>query len=567
MQWDLNKASGLPYWWADASTKPKTKRGPLPWAELVALHAGGTIDDETLVWAQSMDRWEPFMRAREVCAHEAAAPEAAAPEATGVLAPEDAEPKIAMPIAARLNESMAASVESAPGPTNVAAGRHPQSSQVRLTSSWHAGSEQRRLKIRSSIHWTEPRTLKESSAHVVHRRAHPAVRQVMKRYDKSGDLRLSEDEFGALLTKIRAHLIVLPPQQRLAGKWTKPPEESLEPERTERLLAAPFRVLRSRGADCQDSMSLSLFGKTSGDMLLGMCFQWASMMMQVSCGVVQGIGPYITQDTAAATAQILSIAGVKIGWALVLLCYRPCACGLTNAIIVCQFALEGISSVLLFLAAAWDDGSGDLVGTMRLISFLLLLFPVFLPVMQKFYDGVIVSIIVNCCRKKFSFWATFGAMLIFLLALPKFLGGLCGFSTGSFNIAKLSGSIKALVADARRLRKAQMQKATKRKVAKKQVLKEERTDNGDAHYAMAGAGVGIKLMVDGTMQRKRKGKKDESEDVEGDGDDAGDAGGDFGVEGDGDNGHGDFGLQPCERKKDGEGDTEGGGDDGGGDGD
>ena len=111
-----------------------------------------------------------------------------------------------------------------------------------------------------------------------------------------------------------------------------------------------------------------------------------SMLIQVGCGVIQGVGPYLTPGTGMATIQVLSVAGIKIGWAMILLAYRPCACGLTNAVIVCQFTSEGISSILLFIAAKLDeDGSNDTVATMRLVSFLLLLTPVFMPVMQKFY--------------------------------------------------------------------------------------------------------------------------------------------------------------------------------------
>jgi hypothetical protein len=181
------------------------------------------------------------------------------------------------------------------------------------------------------------------------------AKSVMQEFDQSREGTLTEKEFAELLTRIRLKLEVLPAQQRLAGKWAKPPQDNAEPERTERLLARPFLVLKSRASDCQDSMSLSMFGKTSGIHLLGMCFQWSSMMVQVSCGVVQGIGPYITQNTVEARVQVLSVALVKVGWALIMLRFRPCACGLTNAVIVCQFMFEGISSILLFVASESDD--------------------------------------------------------------------------------------------------------------------------------------------------------------------------------------------------------------------
>ena len=70
-----------------------------------------------------------------------------------------------------------------------------------------------------------------------------------------------------------------------------------------------------------------------------MCFAWVSMVVQVACSVISGIGPYIARGTGAATAQVLSVALVKLGWACILLTYRPCVCLLVNLVIsmqVCQ---------------------------------------------------------------------------------------------------------------------------------------------------------------------------------------------------------------------------------------
>ena len=54
---------GHPWWWADERTVPKTKRGPLTQDEMVGLHSRGAIGDETLVWQQPMEAWQPFSEA------------------------------------------------------------------------------------------------------------------------------------------------------------------------------------------------------------------------------------------------------------------------------------------------------------------------------------------------------------------------------------------------------------------------------------------------------------------------------------------------------------------------
>jgi hypothetical protein len=54
--------------------------------------------------------------------------------------------------------------------------------------------------------------------------------------------------------------------------------------------------------------------------------------------------------------------------------------------------------LVLLVAEVFPDGMAD---SAREASFQLLFIPVFLPILLKLYDGVIVSFIVNCCRKKF----------------------------------------------------------------------------------------------------------------------------------------------------------------------
>ena len=72
-------------------------------------------------------------------------------------------------------------------------------------------------------------------------------------------------------------------------------------------------------------MSLSMMGKTSGVHFLGMCFQFASMSIQVACGVVQGLGPYLMGNEPAASIQVIAVAVTKLTWAAILFRMRPCA--------------------------------------------------------------------------------------------------------------------------------------------------------------------------------------------------------------------------------------------------
>jgi hypothetical protein len=118
-----------------------------------------------------------------------------------------------------------------------------------------------------------------------------------------------------------------------------------------------------------------------------------------------------------------------------------------------QFVSEGISSVLLFYAAQ-NGASDEEIAQIQLLAFLLLLLPVFLPVMQKVYDGVVVNIILNCVRKKFNPQAALASMTILCLAIPAFAAKAFGVGGGGFNAAKLSGTVKSLTADAKKQKDA-----------------------------------------------------------------------------------------------------------------
>ena len=109
-----------------------------------------------------------------------------------------------------------------------------------------------------------------------------------------------------------------------------------------------------------------------------------------------------------------------------------------------------------------EDGLQQKVHT---LTTYLLLGPVFYPVLQKLYDGVFVSIIVNCCRKKFDANVAAATALTVLLALPAFLVRLTGFGGGGAGAASLAarmgGTTKSLLAEAKKQRQARKQATVK----------------------------------------------------------------------------------------------------------
>jgi hypothetical protein len=178
--------------------------------------------------------------------------------------------------------------------------------------------------------------------------------------------------------------------QRLGGKFAKPPEDVKEPDRTERILAQPYRLLRDRASDAAESMSLNLFVKASGKGLLGLTFAWCSMAIQISVAVLSGMGPYLYEGGYTAVGQMLAIALVKASWACVLILYMPCACLLSNAVIATQFLTEGVAVLILFAgdAVLTPQYLHEYSTSLQSCGFWLTLFAIFYPVVQKGYDGM-----------------------------------------------------------------------------------------------------------------------------------------------------------------------------------
>jgi len=158
---------------------------------------------------------------------------------------------------------------------------------------------------------------------------------------------------------------------------------------------------------------------------------------------------------------------------------------------VLPFISEGISSVLLFYAAQ-QGASGETVDQIHLLAFVLLLLPVFFPVLQKFYDGVIVNLILNCVRKKFNPRTAMPTLTIMCLSIPAFIAKAFGAGGSGFNAASLSRTVKSLTADAKKQKDAK--KGATVKV--KRIVRRKKQREGDGVTMMAAAALPVASAYD-----------------------------------------------------------------------
>ena len=167
-----------------------------------------------------------------------------------------------------------------------------------------------------------------------------------------------------------------------------------------------------------------------GRHLVGQLFAWAGIMIQVTMGVLSGVGPYLEPGGGDAKFQVLSVGVLKCALATLLTWSMPHANLLMNMMLALIFACEGLSVMLLY-AAAWGGVTAEAIERTQLYSFWLLLFPVFLPILQKLYDALFVAFILNCVRKKFDCASATHACVMFVCTLPGFIAKFFGVKTSA----------------------------------------------------------------------------------------------------------------------------------------
>jgi len=192
------------------------------------------------------------------------------------------------------------------------------------------------------------------------------------------------------------------PTERMQGMWAVlrgDQPDQVEPARTERLLAHPFRLLHLAPSDSQDAMQFHLLHRTNGLTLLGLAFSWVTMLIQVLLGVLYGLGTSLQRGGLDGHVQLATIAVIKMGWGVVLITCMPNDDRLASTFLSVQFNLEGVAVLLLLLANLLRHE--ELMERILALTFVMTLFPVFIPVLLKVYDLIVVNCVVHCCRRKF----------------------------------------------------------------------------------------------------------------------------------------------------------------------
>ena len=134
--------------------------------------------------------------------------------------------------------------------------------------------------------------------------------------------------------------------------------------------------------------------------------------------------------------------------------------------------------------------------------------------------------ILNCVRKKFNPQTAIASGIILLLAIPAFIAKVFGVGGGGFNVAKLSGTVKVLVGDAKKVKDAKGTTVKTTRVVRRKKAKAGADDGAGAlDPSLMGAGALSASHGPGHNESAEPvNKKDKDEDDDDDGDGGGDGG-------------------------------------------
>jgi len=201
-----------------------------------------------------------------------------------------------------------------------------------------------------------------------------------------------EDPVLRLISKLRQRY-GLSPLGRERGGYEAPEEDSEEPARTERLLASPFSLLHSNAGDACDAMSTLWLSRSSGN-ISGVFYDLFSIALMLGLGVALGLEDVASQANWSAITQAVIVFILQACLALYVLMLSPSIDRIDNFQTWVQLMLEATATFLLLSPLiSGSEPSGNTAKLSAFVALILALLAVFLPVITRIYDVVVVPFI------------------------------------------------------------------------------------------------------------------------------------------------------------------------------
>jgi len=237
------------------------------------------------------------------------------------------------------------------------------------------------------------------------------------------DLGDVQDPLMRLVSRCRSSCRLSVLIDRTTGSFEKCEEDVSEPERTERLLKSPLKLLHSNAADAFDALSLFWLARSSSGGCLLTFYDFASFFCMLCLGVAYGMeewaGTYGRQ-----VEQSIAVISIQFGLCLYILLIRPSVDRLEGTISGIQLAVEGSATLALLLALVFPELQASLLET----AFLLALAAVGIPMLTIIYDSILCPVI-NAITSVRSCSDLRTAVINFLYTIPGIVMNLMGYDS------------------------------------------------------------------------------------------------------------------------------------------
>jgi hypothetical protein len=222
---------------------------------------------------------------------------------------------------------------------------------------------------------------------------------------------------------------------RTRGRYAKPKEDAKEPARTERLLAHPWSLLKGSSAgDFIDAYGFALMARAGGMSNMSTGFEFTILATQLVIGMLNGIGSRLEPGSSIAIVQIGAVLALQALHSLWVFRTTPSVDRIMNVVVGIQFLLEACQTCLLLLTVFYPPAP-----VLQSVSLVVAIASVLTPIIQRFYDAVIVQLF-KACKGGFDLRAACFAMLGFLVFIPSMIVKVLGIDTqGADKLAKHAG--------------------------------------------------------------------------------------------------------------------------------
>lgn len=233
---------------------------------------------------------------------------------------------------------------------------------------------------------------------------------------------------------------------RSQGKFSKPKRETFEPARTERLLKRPLSLYKGNAADVLEAYQFAYFPLSAGKTSVSLFFNLIVMTAQLVMAILCGIGSSGNFDQSWGRMQVQCMLSVQ--WILFayVWCLFPAHDRGDNLMFSAQFLCEGVATAMLFTASE-TVGNPVSQSNLRNVAFFISLGAVAVPLLRRFYDGVIVQCVKVRRKGPFNRQAAAMAFFLFVMQLQVTILKLLGMQSAEVKSATSSTAIVAKVAN------------------------------------------------------------------------------------------------------------------------